>query len=189
MTRTTAIVASLVLVGATLTAPCAVAGEDTFVLRLTGFREVPKTLSVDGSGTAKLTVQGSAILYQLTYQALGSAVTAAHIHLGENATAGGIAAFLCGGGSKPVCPSPGGSVSGIVAASDVLALPDQGLPAGAIGELIRALRAGAIYVNVHTAEFPTGEIRGDARRRISDLAGGVVDKRVIGEAIDELIGE
>ena len=136
MTRAAAIVASLVLVGATLTAPCAVAGEDTFVLRLTGFREVPKTLSVDGSGTAKLTVQGSAILYQLTYQALGSAVTAAHIHLGENATAGGIAAFLCGGRSKPVCPSPGGSVSGIVAASDVLALPDQGLPAGAIGELI-----------------------------------------------------
>ena len=97
------------------------------MIPLTGFREVPKTLSVDGSGIAKLRVQGSAIDYQLTYGVLGTPVTAAHIHLGENATVGGIAAFLCGGGSKPACPSPGGSISGIVAASDVLPIADQGL--------------------------------------------------------------
>jgi hypothetical protein len=160
---------SLALAGTVLpsSAPAAAesGGGGTFVIRLTGFREVPKTLVVEGRGTARLRVQGNTIRYELSYESLGSTVTAAHIHVGEDATAGGIAAFLCGGGSKPACPSPGGTVTGTVAAADVLPLADQDLPAGAIGELIRALRAGAVYVNVHTTEFPTGEIRGDARSR------------------------
>jgi hypothetical protein len=165
MPRAAIVTAFVVLAGAGL--PPAGAGaqeaaDGPFVIPLSGFREVPKTLSVAGRGTATLRVRGDAIRYELSYRALGSQVTAAHIHLGEDATAGGIAAFLCGGGSKPACPSPGGTVRGTVRAGDVLPLADQDLPAGAIGELIRALRAGAVYVNVHTTEFPTGEIRGDA---------------------------
>ena len=62
-----------------MTALCAVAQDGTFVIPLTGFREVPKTLSVDSSGIAKLRVKGSAIHYQLTYGVLGTTVTAAHI--------------------------------------------------------------------------------------------------------------
>jgi hypothetical protein len=39
----------------------------------------------------------------------------------------------------------------------------QGVAAGELADLIRAIRAGAAYVNVHTATYPTGEIRGQIR--------------------------
>ena len=35
----------------------------------------------------------------------------------------------------------------------------QGLAAGEFNELVRAIRAGATYVNVHTTGYPGGEIR------------------------------
>ena len=35
----------------------------------------------------------------------------------------------------------------------------QGLEDGEVDELIRAIRAGATYVNLHTGGFPGGEIR------------------------------
>ena len=36
----------------------------------------------------------------------------------------------------------------------------QGIAAGELGELSRAMRAGVTYANVHTATYPAGEIRG-----------------------------
>ena len=36
----------------------------------------------------------------------------------------------------------------------------QGIAAGEFAELVRALRAGAAYANVHTTAHPGGEIRG-----------------------------
>ena len=35
------------------------------------------------------------------------------------------------------------------------------------GELVRAIRAGATYANVHTEKYPGGEIRAQLRRRAS----------------------
>lgn len=44
---------------------------------------------------------------------------------------------------------------------------DQGVQAAAFDEFVRALRAGAVYVNVHssgaTPSYPEGEIRGQVR--------------------------
>jgi hypothetical protein len=37
---------------------------------------------------------------------------------------------------------------------------DQGLAAGDFAGLVRAIRSGATYVNVHTDARPAGEIRG-----------------------------
>jgi len=39
----------------------------------------------------------------------------------------------------------------------------QGIAAGEIAEIIRAMRAGVTYANVHTNKHPTGEIRGQLR--------------------------
>jgi hypothetical protein len=36
----------------------------------------------------------------------------------------------------------------------------QGIAPGEFAELVRAIRAGATYANVHTDKHPTGEIRG-----------------------------
>ena len=47
---------------------------------------------------------------------------------------------------------------------DVVGPSDQGIAAGEFAELVRAIRNGATYVNVHTAAWPKGEIRGNIRR-------------------------
>jgi len=127
----------------------------------TGYQETP-TLNSNGQGhfSAVVNDKTSSIQYKLTYKGLATTVNVAHIHLGARGIAGGIAAFLCGGGGKPPCPPTGGTVTGTVVASDVVAIPTQGLPAGDFADLVRAVRAGATYANVHTTQFPAGEIRG-----------------------------
>jgi hypothetical protein len=40
----------------------------------------------------------------------------------------------------------------------------QGIAAGDFAELVRAIRAGKAYVNVHSSVFPGGEIRGQLDR-------------------------
>ncbi len=76
---------------------------------------------------------------------------------------GGVSAFLCGGAppasNKPACPNSG-TVTGTIVASDVIGPTAQGISAGEFDELVRAIRAGAIYANVRTDKYPGGEIRG-----------------------------
>jgi hypothetical protein len=130
---------------------------------LTGYQEVagPGTISTVGSGTfeASLNGAGDGISYTLTYGGLeGGAVTQAHIHFGARGFSGGVIAFLCGG-SKPACP-PSGTVTGTIVAADVIGPNSQGIEAGSFDEVVRAVRAGAVYANVHTTRWPAGEIRG-----------------------------
>ena len=61
-----------------------------------------------------------------------------------------------------MCPTSG-TVTGDVDASDVVGPAGQGIEAGAFGELIKAMRAGHAYVNVHSVKFPGGEIRAQIR--------------------------
>ena len=70
---------------------------------------------------------------------------------------------LSGGGGKPACPPAPAEVHGRIVAADVVGPAAQGIVAGELDELIRALRAGAAYANVHTDKQPSGEIRGQIR--------------------------
>jgi hypothetical protein len=76
---------------------------------------------------------------------------------------GGISAFLCGGGGKPACPTTTGTVTGTIVAADVIGPTDKGIQVGEFAELLRAMRNGATYVNVHSQAWPSGEIRGNIR--------------------------
>lgn len=136
----------------------------TFHTRLSGFHQVPPVLS-PGSGTfrARLADDGMSLSYELTFANLTTPAMAAHIHFGHSTDNGGIIAFLCGGGDQPSCPGQGGTVRGTIDPSDILAIPSQGLPAGDFASVIRLMRAGLVYVNVHTSMFPEGEIRGQVR--------------------------
>ena len=80
---------------------------------LTSYNETPLTLSTTGKGKFRAQIDRGAktIAYTLTYEGLkGGNTLFAHIHLGRTATTGGVAAFLCGGGSKPAaCPNGSGT--------------------------------------------------------------------------------
>jgi len=134
--------------------------------RLSGFEETP-ALSTPGHGEFRATVDKSAqeIHYRLTFNDLESDVTQAHIHF-ENATnSGAIVVFLCTNlGNGPVgtqaCPAGGGTITGTIGPADVTDLAAaQGIAAGEFQEFVRAIRAGATYVNVHTVDRAPGEIR------------------------------
>jgi hypothetical protein len=134
--------------------------------RLTGFEEVP-ALSTSGRGSFRAFIdrRDDEIRYRLSFDDLETAATQAHIHF-ENATNNGpVVVFLCSNlGNGPegtqACPADGGSITGTITADDVLAGgAAQGLAAGEFDELVRAVRAGATYVNVHTTGRPGGEVR------------------------------
>jgi CHRD domain len=135
---------------------------------LNGYQEV-NSISTTGVGrfTANIDDENQIITFELSYSGLeGTTTSQAHIHFAQRSVNGGIHAFLCGGGGKPLCPSIEGTVTGEITAADVLAaVPDRGIEAGAFEEFVRAIRAGHTYANVHTTKWPGGEIRGQIHDR------------------------
>ena len=130
---------------------------------LTGYQEAtPAGVSSPGTGSFQATIDDAAgtIDYTLSYSGLEGVATVAHIHFGNRFTSGGVSAFLCGGGGMPPCPIPGGTVDGTIVSTNVIGPTAQGIASGELDELIRAIRAGVTYVNVHSTLFPSGEIRG-----------------------------
>jgi hypothetical protein len=129
---------------------------------LVGYSEVPSVSSMGrGDFTATIDDQNRVIEYRLT---LGGTFNApllfAHIHFAQRDVNGGVAAFLCGGGSKPApCPA-NGTVTGTITPADVIGPAGQGIAAGEWDELVAAIRAGVTYANVHSSTQPGGEIRG-----------------------------
>lgn len=151
----------------------------TFTTRLIGYEETPLTINSPGSGSFKATVNsdGTAINYTLSYTSLSSAITQSHIHFGRPAITGMIVLFLCTNLTPPdgvplpqACPPGPATITGTLTAADVIARSAQNIGAGAAGfaEMIKAMRAGAAYANVHTTLFPTGEIRGAIGPRDDD---------------------
>jgi hypothetical protein len=131
--------------------------------RLKGFEEVPAVSTVaSGSFEAQIDRAAQRIDYELSYMDLEATVLFAHIHLGQRTANGGVAAFLCGGGGKPACPQSG-TVTGTIVPADVVGPAAQGIAPGEFDELVRAIRAGVTYANVHSEKFPGGEIRGQIR--------------------------
>ena len=138
-----------------------------FRAELHGYAEVP-SVSTRAAGLFEARAAGdwNTVEWALGYEALQATVTQAHIHFAQSGVNGPIVVWLCGTATNPgpagtqTCPQSG-TVRGTMVSSSVLASPTtQQLPAGAIGQLISAMQAGAAYVNIHTSASPGGEIRG-----------------------------
>jgi hypothetical protein len=127
--------------------------------KLSGFQEVPPILSNGRGEFVAIIRRNSSIVFELSHSGLSSAVLFAHVHFGQPGVNGGILFFLCGGGSEPPCPAEGRS-SGRITAEEIMPISEQGVQAGDLAGVIRAIREGVTYVNVHTVNFPAGEIRG-----------------------------
>ncbi len=144
-------------------APVAVGDDDNeFRASLNGYLEVP-SISTAARGSFRAELRGSTLHYRLTIRDFSENPLFAHIHFARPDVNGGVIAFLCGGGGKPACPR-NGTVTGTVVAANVIGPADRGITAGEFGELIRAMRNGATYANVHSPTYMPGEIRGNITR-------------------------
>ena len=150
---------------------------------LNGYEE-PPAISTEAKGFFKASISrdDTSIRYTLLYNgpfnpgATTPTVTQAHIHIGQLSINGGISVWLCGTANTqpaptvpkpPDCPAPGTPVSGTLTSDNVIGPAGQGIQAGEFAELVRALRGGVAYANVHTTTHPGGEIRG----QVSDDRG------------------
>jgi len=152
---------------------------------LTGYEEVPSVSTQAGAEFhARINRDETEITYEETYHDLEAPVTQSHIHFGQMGVNGAIEIWLCGNperlpatGQPPAgtqrCPDPppGGSatITGTITAANVTGQPvptppaapvfGQGIQPGEFAEIIRAMKAGKTYVNIHSQKFPGGEVR------------------------------
>jgi hypothetical protein len=90
-----------------------------------------------GKGTFTGDITGRKLKFTLKFSGLTGPAAAAHIHMGAKGVSGPVVVPLCG-----PCKSP---LSKTVSLS---------------ASVISAIKKGKAYVNVHTAKYPAGEIRG-----------------------------
>ncbi len=150
---------SIVLAAALLFATIiTVAAKEGFHANLTGDQETPmvKTGAM-GEAVFHLMKDGNELGYKLTVSNMEN-VTAAHIHMGKKGVEGPPLAGLFAG------PKKEGSFTGVLAEGTLTAKDLTGPLSGkSVSDLIKMIRDGAAYVNVHTDKHPNGEIRGQIR--------------------------
>jgi hypothetical protein len=133
--------AAVVLLTVAMTAAIAQAGGRPLTTTLTGAAEVPGPGDPDGSGQATITLNAGhgEICYELSATGISPAI-AAHIHVGTADVAGPVVVPLAP-------PVTNGSSSGCASADPAL---------------IKAIMKNPeqYYVNVHTADYPAGALRG-----------------------------
>ena len=158
--RRRAVVLAVALVSglALLAAPAAAAstaGTSGKVTRLaatlSGANEVPGPGDLDGRGKAFVRLSGTTACYVLEWSGIG-APTAAHIHQGGAGVAGRVVVlFFQPGTNAASLPGTLSSVAGCVDVAPALA-----------GRIAASPRDW--YVNIHTADFAAGAIRGQLHR-------------------------
>ena len=143
-----------------------------FSARLNGWEEDPSQVTIGKGSFRAEVVSPTRIDFTLKYEDLEGPAFMAHIHIGSRHETGGISAWLCGGTTQPPCPpGPDGAISGTIEAADITGPAGQGVEPGNFADLIRAIRRGETYTNVHTGSAgppasgraPGGEIRGQNR--------------------------
>ena len=138
---------SLIVALAAVLAPSFAQADMGFVATLSGTNEAPPNASpATGTATAILSADGSTLTYTVTYSGLTASRTASHFHAsacpGANA---GVQLGIAAGGPTSDTISGSGPVN-----ATLLAALNTACSGGSV----------AVYVNVHSSNFPGGEIRG-----------------------------
>lgn len=169
------IVSSALLVATmlALATPAAHAVPVTFAVTLTSAQEVPPTASsATGSGTVIVDATANTLQVNLTFAGLTSGNTAAHIHCCLASPF--LSANVMVATTTPTFTDfPTGATSGTYShlfnlldagtynpAFVTSAFNPSGTLAGAAAALVAGITAGETYLNIHTSNFPSGEIRG-----------------------------
>lgn len=136
-----------------------------FQTTLSGANENPPNATT-GTGAALVTVDGTLMTIDIAFQDMSNPTTIAHIHCCAPPTANaGVATGV------PTLPGfPAGVTSGsylqtfdmtLASSYNPAFVTAQGGVAQAFAALVGGLGAGTAYLNIHTAAFPAGEIRGN----------------------------
>lgn len=133
-----------------------------FRTHLSGGEEVPPVATrAQGQAIFQLAADGTSLRFQLIVANIEN-VTQAHIHLGPLGVNGPVVAWLYPSAPPPVLIE--GRSQGVLSAGVITAANLVGPLGGqTLADLIEAMEAGNTYVNVHTSQFPGGEIRGQIR--------------------------
>ena len=151
-----------------LAAPIVNSQTERFSARLGGENEVPP-INTAGSGEFLMEIVDSNITFSLSFSDLSSDLSVAHLHFAPTKVGGGVMIFLCGGGGQPDCPvATSGTITGTITAANVTGPTTQGIDVGDLDSALEAVRTRLSYVNMHTTNFASGEIRGQVRPRNGD---------------------
>src|SRR5687767_12942859 len=126
-----------------------------FRVQLSGSEEVPP-VDTKATGSAEFTAPHfDNIIYSVDVSNMDN-VTAAHIHSGKTGANGPILVTLF----KTESPSSK-PINGILTSGNITNADLEGPMAGkTLIDLTKTMELGETYVNVHSEEFPNGEIRG-----------------------------
>jgi hypothetical protein len=129
---------------------------------LSGGEEVPPNTSLaQGQANFQLGKDGTELHYKLIVANIEN-VTMAHIHLAAAGENGPVVVWLYPSAAPPQL-IPGRS-NGLIAQGTITASNLVGPLAGqSLDDLLAVINAGTAYVNVHTSQFPGGEVRGQIR--------------------------
>jgi hypothetical protein len=114
-----------------------------------------------GISTFRLSPDGQALHYQILVNRIEN-VTMAHIHIAPAGANGPVAVWLYPDGPPAMLIQ--GRTDGVLARGTITDARVIGPLAGqGLDGLLEALRDGRAYVNVHTSQYPAGEIRGQIK--------------------------
>ena len=128
-----------------------------------------------GTFRATLSEDGTTLSYVLHYEGLEGDITQSHIHVGQRHTAGGISVWLCQTAGTPAPADVAAitpfcddlhsdTVEGTLTEANVIGPATSGVDKNEFAELVKLIRAGVTYANVHSTKIPSGEIRGQIHR-------------------------
>lgn len=161
-------IAIAAVIAAATTATPVFAAQQTFAAHMLGAAEAPPNAS-PGFGTAFVTFDLTALTMTVDalFAGLVGNVTAAHIHCCTAVAATGTVGVAT---STPTFTGfPSGATFGnydhvfdmtLTSSFSAAFLNANGGPAGAFNALIAGTNAGKAYFNIHSTQFPGGEIRG-----------------------------
>lgn len=132
-------------------------GGRSYNAHLTGDQEVsatPVVTNATGQINLKLSKDGTELYYKLIVANIGS-VRFAHLHLAPAGKNGPVVVTLF----HPMTPviSPQGVLAEGVITAASLSGPLKDMP---LSSLLAAIEEGSIYANVHSIQYPGGELRG-----------------------------
>lgn len=138
----------------------ALEGKEAFIATLSGAQEVPARPTA-ANGTAQILVEGNQITYAIEIDDI-TAITASHIHAvpGAPGVIGPVRLFLYPPRQGDPAPQVTTTDKKILVQATVDAANVNGI---SYEQLLDAMRTGNAYVNVHTTQFPGGEMRGVIR--------------------------